>query len=92
VHTLPQVPQLLGSEVKSLQVPWHWVSPVAHVALQTPPVQAPVALAAVVHAAPSAATVFEHAPLVGLHAATWHESLAVHVTELLPTQAPAAHA
>jgi len=39
---------------------------------------------------PFAATGFEHAPVVGLHVpATWHWSLAVHVTGFEPAHAPA---
>jgi hypothetical protein len=51
-----------------------------------------------VHAFPSlqlvpfAAVGFEHAPLLGLHVpATWHWSLAAHVTGFDPVQMPAWH-
>ena len=44
-------------------------------------------------AVPSGAVEFEHRPLVGSQVpATWHWSLAVHVTGLEPVQLPAAHA
>jgi hypothetical protein len=42
------------------------------------------------HAVPLATTGFEHVPFVGLHVpATWHWSLAVHVTGFDPAQTPA---
>lgn len=45
------------------------------------------------HVVPLAAAGFEHVPLDGLHVpATWHWSLAVHVTGFEPEQTPAAHA
>jgi hypothetical protein len=45
------------------------------------------------HAVPSAAAGFEHAPLVGSHdPRAWHWSLAVHVTGLDPVHTPAEHA
>ena len=45
------------------------------------------------HEVPSAAAGFEHVPLAGSHVpATWHASLAVHVTGLDPVHVPATHA
>ena len=44
------------------------------------------------HAVPFGAFGFEHVPVAGLHVpATWHWSLAVHVTGLEPVQIPARH-
>jgi hypothetical protein len=44
------------------------------------------------HAVPSGAFGFEHAPVVGSQVpATWHESLAVHVTGLDPVHTPLWH-
>jgi hypothetical protein len=44
------------------------------------------------HAIPSAAAGFEHAPVLGLHVpATWHASLAAHGTGFDPVQAPFWH-
>jgi hypothetical protein len=45
------------------------------------------------HAVPSGAPGFEHVPSAGLHdPATWHWSLAAHVTGFIPAQMPLAHA
>jgi hypothetical protein len=45
------------------------------------------------HVVPSGAAGFEQVPVVGLHVpATWHWSLGVHVTGLVPTHAPDSHA
>jgi hypothetical protein len=42
------------------------------------------------HAVPSTATGFAHAPVTGLHVpGPWHWSAAAHVTGVVPTQAPA---
>jgi hypothetical protein len=62
--------------------------------VQVPPWHASVCVHALpsLHAVPSAAVGFEHAPLLGLQVpATWHGSLAVHVTELLPVHVPLWH-
>ena len=45
-----------------------------------------------VHVVPSLAVGLEHMPLAGLQVpATWHWSLAVHTTGLLPVHVPAWH-
>jgi hypothetical protein len=72
---------------------WHWSDAVQVTGLeptQTPAVHSLVWLHLSVPAqtVPSAAAGFEH-PVVGLHVpATWHASLAVHVTVPVPTQVP----
>jgi hypothetical protein len=46
-----------------------------------------------VHAVPSVAAGFEHTPVDGLHVpATWHWSVAVQVTGLVPVHTPETHA
>jgi hypothetical protein len=85
--------------VAVLHVPatWHW-SLAVHVTA-APPVQTPLwQVSLVVHALPSLQLVpfaiagLEQAPVVVLHVpATWHWSLAVHVTGLLPVHVPLWH-
>lgn len=86
---------VLGLHVPAL---WHWSSAVHVTGFD--PVQTPVWHVSVcVHALPSLHVVpfdavgFEHVPVEGLHVpATWHWSLAVHVTGFDPVHTPAAHA
>jgi hypothetical protein len=83
-----------------LQLPARWhASLAAHVTgfepVQTPPWQASVCVHALpsLHVVPSEAAGFEHVPEFGSHVpATWHVSLAVHVTGFDPVQAPAIQA
>jgi hypothetical protein len=86
--------------VLELHVPatWHW-SLAVHVTgllpVQVPCWQDSVWVQAFpsLQLAPFAAAGFEHVPVLGLHVpATWHWSLAVHVTGLLPVQVPLWHA
>jgi hypothetical protein len=106
VHAFPslQVVPLVATgfehaPVDGLHVPemWHW-----SLAVQTtelPPMHVPFWQVSVwVHALPSlhvvpfVATGFEHAPVDGLHVpATWHGSLAVHVTGFDPVHTPDWH-
>jgi hypothetical protein len=82
-----------------LQLPavWHW-SLAVHVT-ELPPVHVPAWQVSVwVHALPSLHDVpsdfagLEHRPVPVLHVtASWHWSLAVHVTAFPPVQAPATH-
>ena len=107
VHALPSshpVPSATAgfeqAPVAGLHVPaaWHW-SLALHVTGLLP-VQLPDwQLSLCVHALPSLQAVplatcgFEHAPVAGLHVpATWHWSLAMHVTGLLPVHTPDWHA
>jgi hypothetical protein len=79
------------------QVPatWHWS--LAEQLTGLAPVQAPawhvstwVQAFPSLHAVPSVAAGFEHAPVLGLQLpTTWHSSEAVHVTGLAPAQLPA---
>jgi hypothetical protein len=107
VHTLESlhvVPfALAGFEhvpVAGLHVPasWHW-SLAEHVTgllpTQTPAAQVSVCVHASpsTHVEPSALAGFEQLPVeVSQVPASWHVSLAVHVTALLPTQVPARQA
>jgi len=85
--------------VIGLQVPatWHW--PLAeHVTgfepVQTPAWQVSVCVQALpsLHAVPFGAFGFEQVPVVGLQVpATWHWSLAEHVTGLVPVHVPTWH-
>jgi hypothetical protein len=85
--------------VDGLHVPaaWHWSLAVQVTGFE--PVQAPFSHASVwVQALPSlqvvpfAAVGFEQAPVDGLQVpATWHWSLAAHVTGFAPAQTPAWH-
>jgi len=80
-----------GSQVPT---PWHESSAVHSTGL--PPTHAPAWQVSVsvqalpsLHPAPSALAGFEHWPVPGLHVpATWHGSLGVQTTELLPVHAP----
>src|SRR5437667_266775 len=83
--------------VAGLQVPatWHW-SLAVHVTGLAPAhvpelhVSVCVQASPSLHDAPSAAFGFEQTPVAGLQVpATWHWSLAVHVTGLAPTHVPA---
>src|SRR5262249_2806186 len=86
--------------VLGLHVPatWHWSLAVHVTGLE--PVHAPfwqeslcVQALPSLHAVPFDAVGLEHAPVVGLHVpATWHSSLALHVTAFEPAQTPAWHA
>ena len=86
--------------VAGLQAPATWQASAGAQAAETPPTHAPawhespcVHALWSLHAVPSAAAGFEHVPLVGSHVpATWHASLAVHVTGLDPVHVPATHA
>jgi len=98
LHNVPSV--AIGFEqlpVAGSHVPatWHWSLAVHVMGLE--PVQTPVwhvsvcvqALASS-HAVPFGAFGFEQAPVAGSHVpATWHWSLAVHVTGLEPVHVPA---
>jgi hypothetical protein len=83
-----------------LQVPavWH-ESGAVHVtwlpAVHTPDLHVSLKSHALpsLHVVPSVAAGFEHWPVAVLHVpATWHWSLGVHVTGLVPTHAPDSHA
>ena len=85
-----QVP-VAGSQVPAT---WHW-SLAEHVTgfepVQTPDWHVSVCVQALpsLHAVPLAAPGFEQAPVAGSHVpATWHWSLAVHVTGLEPEHVP----
>ena len=86
---------LLGSQVPAT---WHPSLAVQFTGLD--PVQLPAEHAYVakhlllpMQVVPSAAVGFEHAPLPGSQVpATWHVSLAVHITALEPVQVPAEQA
>jgi hypothetical protein len=77
--------------------PWHWslaVHVTGFVPAQVPAWQVSVRVQALpsLHVVPFAAGGFEHAPVVGSHApATWHWSLAPHVTGFEPVQVPPWH-
>jgi hypothetical protein len=104
VHAFPSlqtVPSILAGllhvPVAPSQVPasWHWSLAVHTTGLL--PVQVPIWQVSVwVHAFPSSQTTpsvlagLLHAPVAGSQVpASWHWSLAVHTTELLPVHAPA---
>jgi hypothetical protein len=82
--------------VLGLHVPATWHASLATHVTGFDPVQVPFSHASVcVHAFPSlqlvpfAATGFEHAPVLGLHVpATWHASVATHVTGFEPVHTP----
>src|SRR3989442_241395 len=97
LHDVPSV--AFGFEqvpVVGLQVPatWHWSLAVQVTGLE--PVQVPdwqvsvwVQALPSLHDVPLVAFGFEQVPVVGLQVpATWHWSLAVHVTGLEPVQVP----
>jgi len=106
VHALPSLHAVplaaTGLEhvpVLGLHVPATWHASLAlHVTgfapVQVPPWHVSVCVHALpsLHAVPLAATGLEHAPVLGLHVpATWHESLAVHVTGFAPVHVPLWH-
>jgi hypothetical protein len=82
-----------------LHVPatWHWslaVQTTGLLPVHVPLWQVSVCVQALpsLHAVPSAAVGFEHTPVVMLHVpATWHWSLAVQTTGLLPVHVPLWH-
>jgi len=106
VHALPSLHDvpfaatgLLHAPVAVLHVPATWHASLAAHVTGLPPVHVPAwHVSLCVHAFPSlhdvpfAATGFEHAPVAVLHVpATWHASLAAHVTGLPPVHVPLWH-